>query len=83
MKDKVKALFQSTKFLAALAALIVISLNELGLANLDQETVTNALKLGLVVVVGHSATQVLSDVNKKIEENKTTEEKVEVKWFNI
>jgi hypothetical protein len=25
----------------------------------------------------------LSDVNKKIEENKTTEEKVEVKWFSI
>jgi len=79
MKDKAKALFKSTKFLAALAALIVVSLNELGLANLDQETVTNALKLGLVVVVGHSATQVLSDVNKKIEENKPTEEKVEVK----
>ena len=78
MKDKVKTLFTSTKFITALAALVVITLSELGIANLDQDTIANALKLGLVVLVGHSATEALSNINNKIEDNNKPEEKEKV-----
>lgn len=68
MKDKIKSLIKSPKFVTALGALVVVILNELGVASIDEETVTTALKLGLVILVGHSATEALTNINNNIEE---------------
>lgn len=54
MQDKLKALTQSRRFWVALAGIITVMGNDLGLFNLTQDQVTNVVLLCASWVVGDS-----------------------------
>lgn len=54
MQDKLKALVQSRRFWVAVAGIITVMGNDLGLFNLSQDQVTNVVLLCASWVVGDS-----------------------------
>ena len=54
MQDKLKALTQSRRFWVAIAGIITVMGNDLGLFNLTQDQVTNVVLLCASWVVGDS-----------------------------
>lgn len=54
MQDKLKALVQSRRFWVAVAGIITVMGNDLGLFNLTQDQVTNVVLLCASWVVGDS-----------------------------